>query len=489
MVAVVSEVIFHGGGAAKVSGSFENEWNLFCMLDVLAGLAGSMLIEVPGPPGVGFEFWMRRPTAREWHQVKAQNSKRSRWTLSELRKAEVLQHFQTKLGGDPDDVCVFVSAHSSAPFSRLCAHAAHAPDLAAMLATYMPTAEMREAFEKLRDTYWGLGDNDATWRWLRRILVRTVDEQLLAQFVDERLAALVDSDPATARVCLQRVMRATLHNPVTTTDLREKMEDEGCPRRVLSVPAGTLPGAMRDRAIAFRDSRRKGMINGAFISRAEVGEAVEMIARARPPRSVLLTGDGGTGKSQVLGEIVNELLALGWPVLTLDVSELGNEADAESVGHVLGLPAAPARSLAAAFADRPAVFVVDALDAASSLNDRPIMLFRAVGEVIEQARAHPNVVLLFSCKSFHLENDDRLRALLYGSEPGERMEVPPLTGEDVDGVLAAAGIAVTLTQPQKDVLRNAYNLRVYVELGTRAPESFASRQDLERAYADELVKA
>ncbi len=484
----MSGLILHGGGAAKVSGAYEEEWNLFCMLDVLAGLANSMLIEVPGPAGVGFEFWIRRPSAREWHQVKAQNSNRSRWTLTELRKAEVLQNFGDKLSADHDDLCVFVSAHSAAPFSRLCAHASHAPDLAAMLATYMPTAEMQQAFEKLRDTYWQLGDDEMTWRWLRRILVRTIDHQLLRQFVDERLAALVDAEPATARVILERVMEATLHNPVTTDELRRLMEEQACPRRALSVPGGTLSGAIRERALAFRDSRRRGLINGSFIGRPQVAEALGMLNRARPPRSVLLTGEGGSGKSQVLGEIVDELLALGLPVLTLDVSELGTQGDAESVGHLLGLPAAPARSLAAAFADRHAVLVVDALDSASSLNDRPIMLLRAVGEVIQQARAHPNVVLLLACRSFDLENDDRLRGLVYGEEPGERLEVPRLTVEDVEGAIAAAGITATRTEPQTELLRNAYNLRLYVELGGRVPASFVSRQDLEAAYAEELVK-
>jgi hypothetical protein len=298
----------------------------------------------------------------------------------------------------------------------------------------------------------------------------------------------VDAEPATARVALERVMEATLHNPVTTDELWRLMEGQACPRRAMTVPGGTLSGAIRERALAFRDSRRRGLINGSFIGRPQVAEALEMLNRARPPRSVLLTGEGGSGKSQVLGELVSELLALGLPVLTLDVSELGTQGDAESVGRLLGLPAAPARSLAAAFADRRAVLVVDALDSASSLNDRPIMLLRVVGEVIQQARAHPNVVLLLACRSFDLENDDRLRGLMYGEEPGERFEVPRLTVEDVQGAIAAAGIAATPTESQTEVLRNAYNLRLYVELGGRVPASFDSRQDLEAAYAEELVK-
>jgi hypothetical protein len=484
----MSGLIFHGGGASKVSSAYEDEWNLFCMIDVLAGLANSMLIEVPGSAGVGFEFWIRRPAAREWHQVKAQNSNRSRWTLTELRKADVLKNNRDKLAAEHDDHCVFVSAHSSAPFSRLCAHASHAPDLAAMLATYMPTAEMREAFEKLRDTYWQLGNDEATWRWLRRIFVRTIDHQLLRQLVDERLAVLVDVEPPTARVALERVMEATLHNPVTTEELWRLMEGQACARRAMTVPGGTVSGAIHKRAVAFRDSRRRGLINGSFIGRPQVAAALEMLRRPRPPRSVLLTGEGGTGKSQVLGELVNELLALGLPVLTLDVSELGTQGDAESVGRLMGLPAAPARTLAAAFADRHAVLVVDALDSASSLNDRPIMLLRAVGEVIQQARAHPNVVLLVACRSFDLENDDRLRGLAYGEEPGERLDVPQLTVGQAEAAIVAAGIAATLTDRQTEVLRNAYNLRLYIELGGRVPASFASRQDLEAAYADELVK-
>ena len=64
----------------------------------------------------------------------------------------------------------------------------------------MPAAELREAFETLRDKDWQVPDDDVTWRWPRRIFVRTIDYQLLKQFVDERLAAFVDADRTSARV-------------------------------------------------------------------------------------------------------------------------------------------------------------------------------------------------------------------------------------------------------------------------------------------------
>jgi hypothetical protein len=46
-------VALHGGGAAKVSGWYEEAWILYSMLDLLAGLASSMTLEPPGPPGMG----------------------------------------------------------------------------------------------------------------------------------------------------------------------------------------------------------------------------------------------------------------------------------------------------------------------------------------------------------------------------------------------------------------------------------------------------
>lgn len=483
----MSAVIFHGGGAAKVSNSYEEEWNLFCMLDVLAGLAGSMQIEVPGPAGVGFEFWIRRPAGREWHQVKAQISGKAGWTLGELHTQDVLQRFGEKLAADQTDMCAFVSADSAAAFRRLCAHSERAPDLATMLATYLANGDMRDDFDKLRDTYWKLADDEATWRWLRRIMVRTIDGQLLVQFVDERLAALVDAVPATARVALERVMEATQHNPVTTEDLWQRMEAEGCPRRLLHLPSGSVSGAIRERALAFRDERRRALINGTFIDRRAASDAIELLTSARPPRSILVSGDSGAGKSQVLGEIVSELLVRGVPVLTLDVSKLANLGDAESVGELLGLPTTPARSLAGVFADRHAVLVIDTLDRASSLSDQPITLLGAVGEVIRQARAHPNVVTVVGCRSFDLENDERLRGLAFGEESGERIDVPPFSPQDVDSALAAGGLNPSLTEQQRDLLRNAYVLELYIRLGSRAPEAFASRQDLEAAYAEEIL--
>jgi hypothetical protein len=174
-------------------------------------------------------------------------------------------------------------------------------------------------------------------------------------------------------------------------------------------------------------------------------------------------------------------------VLALDVSGLSNEADAASVGAALGLPDAPATSLAIVARDRTALLVVDAVDSASTLRGRPITLFGVVGEVLRQARAHPNVVVVIACRSADLENDDRLRDLVAEHDAPNRFDIPALSVERVSEAVTTAGFdATTLSMEQVALVQNPYNLSLMLRVAEEELPHFETAQDLETAF---LAKA
>jgi hypothetical protein len=158
-------VALHGGGAAKVSDIYEDAWTLYCMLELLAGRASAIKLEPPGSAGHGFEFFLRRPTGEEWHQVKYQQSK-GKWTLAALDSEDVLSRFKSKLEGDRRATCRFVSSHSTYPLSKLCAHATKARTLTSFQRTYLSSQDLETAFADLRDKYWQISDR-TLWDWLR----------------------------------------------------------------------------------------------------------------------------------------------------------------------------------------------------------------------------------------------------------------------------------------------------------------------------------
>jgi hypothetical protein len=482
----MSEVALHGGGAAKVSGYYEEAWTFFALLDMLAGLASAIQLEPPGAAGVGFEFWLSRSSCREWHQVKFQNTRLGKWTLEALKDENVLEDFKAKLRTDATAACLFVSAHSAFPLARLCAGATRARSLYDLTGVYLSNEELREAFTALRDRYWKPANDDLTWELLRRIRVRTIDRTLLSQFVEERIRALVAADHRAVLQALREVVEESLYDVLEANELRRKLAAKGCPERTFGGEAQTVEDAIRAHALEFVRARTTNLINGTFIAREELEQIHDAMADASPPH-ILITGEAGSGKSQVIAQVVERAMDGGQPVLALDVSGLSNETDAASVGAALGLPDAPATSLAIVARDRKALLAVDAVDSASTLRGRPITLFGVVGEVLRQARAHPNVVVVVACRSADLENDDRLRDLVAEHDVPNRFDVPDLSVEQVAEAVTTAGFDSTmLSTEQLALVQNPYNLSLMLRVadGTLAP--FETAQDLETAF---LAKA
>lgn len=109
-----------GGASDKVGNRYERLWAVHLMLEMLAGRADSLEIEVPGDEGAGSEFRVGVRGASDWHQVKRQR------TIAALRQERVLQHFLDKLKAG--DQCVFVSTHGSPQLNELAERARDSAD-------------------------------------------------------------------------------------------------------------------------------------------------------------------------------------------------------------------------------------------------------------------------------------------------------------------------------------------------------------------------
>jgi len=92
-----------GGPAAKAGILFERWWTMLALLEVLAGKAQSLEIEVLGKEGEGTEFALMINGVPHWHQVKLTG----RWSISQLRTKGVLDHWWAKIqsGGFFEFVC------------------------------------------------------------------------------------------------------------------------------------------------------------------------------------------------------------------------------------------------------------------------------------------------------------------------------------------------------------------------------------------------
>ena len=121
--------------------------------------------------------------------------------------------------------------------------------------------------------------------------------------------------------------------------------------------------------------------------------------------------------------------------------------------------ASPVAALAAAADGERAILVVDQLDAVSLASGRMPQSYAAVADVLQEARAFPNITVLLACRAFDVENDHRLRALISDRGPASAFTVGPLEDAQVRHAVEAMALpADRLTERQIDLLHSPLNL-------------------------------
>ena len=244
------------------------------------------------------------------------------------------------------------------------------------------------------------------------------------------------------------------------------------------------------------------------IRRSAAGVIADLIAAPGGPQVITVTAGAGDGKSALLGQVLEDLQAraaagpgTGCPqvVLATRLDRLDGFRDAQELGTAMRLPGPPAAVLSRVAAGRPALLVLDQVDAFGTGSGRNPARLEAVTEALREARAL-GIKVMIACRAFDLEVDDRL-ALLAGvarkGQPADGHHVEhlgPLPGQDVDHTLRAAGIdPAGLTPSLRRLLSTPLHLRMLVMLQERGrldPAGIRTRLQLfDRFYAAVLEEA
>ena len=86
-----------GGASDKFGLRYEGRWAVSNMADVMDERASAIRLEPPAVEDEGAEFWVRRGSGLEYHQVKRQYGTEGRWTIASLKARGVLQFFSEKM--------------------------------------------------------------------------------------------------------------------------------------------------------------------------------------------------------------------------------------------------------------------------------------------------------------------------------------------------------------------------------------------------------
>lgn len=496
-----------GGPSDKYGNRFEGKWTVYCIAQVMAEEAESIRVEPVGPDGEGCEFMLNKAGLIEYHQVKRQHARPGSWSMTELAGNGVLRHAFIKTR-DPNCRFVFVSSTSTGTLATLVDDARRAESLTEFREHFLK-GEKAKAWADICREWHDLiqeeadkGRTDSTedlesvhsriaFEHMRRIQIRTSDEDTLREMVETKLRTLVRSAPASVRHALCDMALDRIHATLYADAVWSFLGGQGHSRVDYSRDTSVL--AKLEELNARYESMIKGVGSGITIAREEVPTVLDILRGDGRKTSALVSGEAGVGKTCVLGQAIHQLRSEGIPHLYFRVDRLEPTDLPSNVAEQLGLPSTPAEVLAGVARGRPCVLIVDQLDAVSFVSGRNPEFFHCVHEIIRQAAAFPSMRLLLACRRFDIEKDSRLRELVAENGLAQEVIVKPFTSENVKKVLVQLGCNPSdYSNRQIELLQLPLHLALFAAViheGKAVPLAFANSIEIFAAYWDLKLRA
>lgn len=474
-----------GGEAGKFGGRYEGIWTVRQLFEVLFGRARSLTVESIGNAGKGVEFVLDRADgAIEVHQVKRQRGNANSWTLRALDSEGVLSAARAHVEAGRE--FHFVSMLPARRLDRLSDRARRSADLQHFIDGLLDGKEIDDDFNYLSSEVWG--SPQRAWELLRGIRARWPDERDIRD-TNAALAGVLlkGAQPLLASLGLGDLIVNHLALPLTTDFVKERLSDYDLRLDPLA-HRSDVSSAIGSLSRGWQEGIAAEMLDPP-IPRSEAAELVEALKADQ--RLMLVSGNAGEGKSGVLFQGVGRLREEGWPVLAIRLDRLEPFLSPGALGEQLGLSASPVAALAALAGDRPALLLIDQLDAVSLASGRMPASFDSVAELLREAEAFPEIRVLLACREFDIDNDNRLRALVARDGGAKQFKVGPLSDEQVAEALARLGLDLDeLERHQLELLRSPLHLVLLsAAMEEEAALSFSTTKDLLDLFWESKVRA
>ncbi len=479
-----------GGPANKLGNRHETYWAVRQLLRVLTGEATQIRFEPPGKDKM--EFVVTVDAVQQFHQARRSHPEGA-WTLARLDSGGLLEAMFQHLTDD-GEAFVFASG-SDAPKLRDLADAARDAESQEEFEREFLKADSRaKPFEELL-RIWRC-DAPTARELLRRIKVETISERTLREEIQGRVQLLLTGGNAkSASDALRSIVDDSVHRTINRDSLIRRLAKRSLRLRASMDPA-TATQLIRLATDRYLQAARRKLILGRVRAREQTGDIVDQLTESDAPHQCAITGKAGIGKTACVADIIERLHESGVPVLAFRMDRLSDVATiSQLASHLEFGTDSPALTLHAAArdADRPAVLVIDQLDAVSNASGRTADAFDLVERLLHDVRSlssAPPVHTVIVCREFDFANDSGLRSLM--PESSTKVTVEEFSLDDLNSILVEAGCDPGFLQPrQLDLLRVPQNLALFLDLNPdgAAPPGFATAKELFDRYWDAKRRA
>lgn len=491
-----------GGRADKLGNRFEAIWVALQLLRVLNGDLKSVEIEPLGDEEQGVDLWIVRNSGeREAQQCKRGNASRGTWSIADLESRRILIHLKKQLDRHQGCQFRFISGDPAPDFRELSerAEGAGGDPESFFEVQVQPFAGPRKAHAQFCRAL-DLDVSDAEDRHKAfALLKRSTVEQFPPGRSGEEMALslarlALDGEPSQALAVLTSFVseEAAWARPLTGEWLSERLAASGLRRRTLTADE-TLATRIEELCNEFDESLANELIADDLIKRGPAERLAKILDDEDSRRLVAVLGDAGSGKSCVLLSIYRDLRIRGVPCLPIRLDRRMPAVSARRFGtDRCDLPDSPGLCLHALAGDRPAVLILDQLDAIRWTSAHGPAAWEACKASIRDALVFPRIRVIVACRSFDWETDPQIQAWKK-DQTCEEIKVPPLSDNELRGrVERLGGNYDALSNSQRRVLSLPLGLSLWSKLRSDGDEAgpFSTTSDLIRAFwEDRLSKA
>jgi hypothetical protein len=484
-----------GGMADKLGNRYEGRWIAKQLLKLLNEEIRSVTVEPMGSEEEGVDLQIvKKDGVYQLQQCKARFGNHNSWSVSALRSKGILDHMKAHLSRHAQQEFVLVSSIPAQPLSDICESARNSNENPNDFFDYQIQKIGKPRIDAFHDFCNALGlredqENDLikAFDYLKRLYFENFPDDhnswsdLLAW-----AGFLLTGEPENAIDVLIAYAgnNYKYRKPLYSNELRVHLvEYHNIHPKNLSHD-GRIAPVVEELRLQFSESIRPGLIHDRIIPREETKQIVECIESGK---NVVLHGAAGSGKSGILLELTEYLHHKRIPFLSVRLDRRIPDKTAKQFGKDLGLPESPVLSLAGLAAGRKSVLILDQLDAIRWTSAHSSAAMDVCKELVRQARSFrresENIVIVFACRTFDLENDLEIKGLIPDKKDQKfvKIESKELSSDQLKSILG--NNFDVLTDTQKRILTSPYNLAIWIEINRngKVPD-FRSATDLMRRF-------
>ena len=409
-----------GGRADKMGNRYEIRCIIYEMLKILREVNYSIVIEALGDDEVGTDILITDFDGKKEHQqCKARNASKEYWSIADLKSRNILNNWKKQLERDDGRKVALISAVGCTHIVDLHNRAVNSTNNPTDFYEYQIKTGSGEFEDSYKDFCKGMGlevlesiDIAKSIDYLRRINFKQMSEYALQESILQEIGYYFVTDKESVyNAFVSFIVDSDIYaKEITAVELRDYFAKQGIRMRLLDGDKRIIPQV----EIINKDYRNSFKpLKEGLIDRNEFAECIETINNEQ---SFVISGNAGYGKSGCTEAILNYCEKEDIPYIAIKLDRRIPHGNSEIWGQEMGFTGSIVYALNAIAKDKPAVLVLDQLDALRWTQANSSEALTVCMELIRQVdylnyEREKKMIIVFVCREYDLHNDNNIKSL------------------------------------------------------------------------------